>query len=153
VTHSTKTGRAAVIPCSFCLTFNRVDLARLADGPKCGGCDRPLRLDRPLKVGDAEFEKVVQGSDVPVLVDFYADWCGPCKMMAPVLDEFARDRAGTVLVLKLNTDQNPVVPQRFGIRGIPTLIAFHQGRETGRQVGLTSVAGLDGLASGSSGSQ
>lgn len=151
MTHSTRTGRTAVVPCSFCLTLNRVDLTRLADGPKCGGCDRPLRLDRPLQVGDAEFEKVVQGSDVPVLVDFHADWCGPCKMMAPVLDEFARDRAGAVLVLKLNTDQNPVVPQRFGIRGIPTLIAFHQGSETGRQVGLADATVLDALASGSSG--
>ena len=81
-----------------------------------------------------------------MVVDFYADWCGPCRMMAPTLDDFARSRAGEVLVLKLNTDQNPVTPQRFGIRGIPTLIAFHRGQETGRNVGVTDAAQLVELA-------
>jgi thioredoxin 2 len=142
----TTAGPAAVVGCQFCQTLNRVNLSRLADGPRCGGCERPLLLDRPVKVTDEEFEAVVRGTEIPVLVDFFADWCGPCKMMAPVLDDFARVRAGEVLVLKMNTDQNPVMPQRFGIRGIPTLIAFRDGREAGRQVGFANASVLETLA-------
>src|SRR5574338_299862 len=101
--------------------------------PNCGSCGRPLLLDRPLHVTDETFQQVLQGTDIPVLVDFYADWCGPCKMMAPILDELAHDRLGEVLVLKLDTDHNPATPNGFGIRGIPTMILFRQGRETARQ--------------------
>jgi thioredoxin 2 len=134
------------VRCPFCDTANRIDLARLADGPRCGDCKRPLLMDRPLKVTDASLDQVLQGTGVPVLVDFYADWCGPCKMMAPTLDAFAHDRAGEVLVLKLDTDANPAAAQRFGIRGIPTLIAFRDGRESGRHVGVTDRKTLEQLA-------
>lgn len=140
------TGRAALIRCPLCLSLNRVDLVRLESGPVCGSCQRPLLLDRPIAITDEDFERVIRETEVPVVVDFYADWCGPCRMMAPTLDEFARGRAGEVLVLKLNTDQNPVTPQRFGIRGIPTLIAFHRGQETGRNVGVTDAAQLAELS-------
>ncbi|HEX5632122.1 MAG TPA: thioredoxin, partial [Gemmatimonadales bacterium] len=136
----TQTVRRAVVRCPFCDTANRVDLARLADGPKCAQCRRPLRLDRPLKATDDSFDQLVSGAEVPVLVDFYADWCGPCKVMAPTLDEFALQRAGEVLVLKLDTDANQVAAQRFGIRGIPTLIAFRGGKEAGRHVGVADRA-------------
>lgn len=143
--------RPAVVMCVFCGTANRVDLARLSEGPKCGNCGRPIRLDRPLPVTDAAFEKVIAGSSVPVLVDFHADWCGPCKMMAPLLDDFARQHMGDVLVLKLDTDANPVTPARFHIRGIPTLIVFEQGREARRQVGAVQAADLEKLAARGSG--
>lgn len=146
MTTARSSGRTAVIRCPLCLSLNRVDLARLERGPVCGSCQRPLLLDRPIAVTDEDFERVVRDTEVPVVVDFYADWCGPCRMMAPMLDEFARDRAGEVLVLKLNTDQNPVTPQRFGIRGIPTLIAFFRGQETGRNVGVTTQAQLAELS-------
>ena len=147
MTGSTKeTGRPAVIRCPLCQSLNRVDLARLERGPVCGSCQRPLLLDRPIAVTDEDFERVVRETEVPVMVDFYADWCGPCRMMAPMLDEFARERAGEVLVLKLNTDQNPVTPQRFGIRGIPTLIAFQRGQESGRHVGVANPARLAELS-------
>jgi len=113
--------RIATVACPFCATLNRVDLARLADRPRCGECKRPILLDRPIAVSDANLERVLAGTDVPVVMDGYADWCGPCKVMAPVLDDFARDRSGEVLVTKLDTDRNPVTTQRLGIRAIPTL--------------------------------
>jgi thioredoxin 2 len=137
--------------CIFCSTANRVDLSRLSEGPKCGHCGRPIRLDRPLPVTDAAFEKVIAGASVPVLVDFHADWCGPCKMMAPILDDFARRHTGDALVLKLDTDANPATSARFGIRGIPTLIVFDQGREVRRQVGAVQAADLEKLVPGGAG--
>jgi thioredoxin 2 len=137
----------AIVPCPFCATLNRVDLARLADRPRCGGCKRPILLDRPIAVTDGTVERVISGTDVPVVMDGYADWCGPCKIMAPILDDFARDRAGDVLVIKLDTDRNPQTTQRLGIRAIPTLIVFRNGRETGRQAGVTSRDQLDALVS------
>jgi thioredoxin 2 len=143
--------RVVVVMCIFCGTANRVHLSRLSEGPRCGSCGRPIRLDRPLPVTDAAFDKVIAGSSVPVLVDFYADWCGPCKMMAPVLDDFARRHLGEVLVLKLDTDAHPETPARFGIKGIPTLIAFEHGREVRRQVGAVQAADLEKLVPGGSG--
>jgi thioredoxin 2 len=125
-----------------------VDLGRLSEGPKCGKCGRPMRLDRPLPVTDATFDKVITGSTVPAVVDFYADWCGPCKIMAPVLDEFARQHTGEVLVLKLDTEANRATPARFGIRGIPTLIVFEHGHEARRQVGAVQAADLERLVPG-----
>jgi thioredoxin 2 len=137
--------RPVIARCAICGTLNRVDLTRLAEVPKCAECHKPIRFDRPLKVTDADFERVISASSVPIVVDFYADWCGPCKMMAPTLDEFARQREGQVLVLKLDTDANPATGSRFGIRGIPTLIAFRSGKEVRRHVGLGDKAVLDGL--------
>src|SRR2546429_4284663 len=129
--------RIATVACPFCATLNRVDLARLADRPRCGECKRPILLDRPIAVSDANLERVLAGTDVPVVMDGYADWCGPCKVMAPVLEDFARDRAGEVLVTKLDTDRNPVTTQRLGVRAIPTLIVFQNAREKARQPGVT----------------
>lgn len=141
-----RTTRKATVRCVFCGTLNRIDLERAADGPKCGDCGRPIRLDRPLKVSDSDFDQVIKGADVPVVVDFYADWCGPCKMMAPTLDEFAHTQVGEVLVLKLDTEANQTTAQRFGIKGIPTVIAFANGAETGRHVGMADEAVLASLA-------
>jgi thioredoxin 2 len=137
--------RGATVGCPFCATLNRVDLTRVGDRPKCGSCGRPILLDRPLGVTDQSFDRVIADAEVPVLVDFYADWCGPCKVMAPVLDEVARDQAGRVLVLKMDTDRHRATAMRFGIRGIPTLVAFVGGRETARDVGVVSRAKLDAL--------
>ena len=143
---ATMTASHATVRCPFCSSLNRVDLGRLAHGPKCSQCGKPLLLDRPVKATDADFQQTISGTGVPVVVDFYADWCGPCKMMAPILDQFAHDRAGQVLVLKLDTDANPETARRFGIRGIPTLIAFRNGQEEARRVGLVQRHELDALA-------
>jgi thioredoxin 2 len=145
--------KPVVVICVFCATPNRVDLSRLSEGPKCGKCGRPIRLDRPLPVTDANFNQVIKGASVPVVVDFYADWCGPCKIMAPVLDEFARQHTGELLVLKLDTEANPATPARFGIRGIPTLIVFEHGHEARRQVGAVQAADLEKLVPGLAGAR
>lgn len=137
--------RKATVRCAFCGTLNRVDLARAADRPKCGGCAKPILLDRPIAVGDADFARIVGEAEVPVLVDFYADWCGPCKVMAPTLDEIARERAGEILVAKLDADRHPATVQRFGIRSIPTLIVFRDGAEVARETGAIAKPRLEEL--------
>jgi thioredoxin 2 len=133
------------VRCPICGALNRVDLARLDDKPKCAKCKKPLALDRPIKVTDADFQTIVDGASVPVVVDYYADWCGPCHVMAPILDDFALDRKGVVLVLKLDTDANPETARRFGIRGIPTLIAFREGKEHRRHTGVADRKALESL--------
>ena len=142
--------RKATVRCPFCAKLNRVDMARAADRPKCGECGRPILLDRPLTLTDADFQRVVGDAEVPVLVDFYADWCGPCKVMAPILDQVARDRVGEILVAKVDTDRNPSVSMQFGIRSIPTLVAFRGGREVARELGAVPRPRVDALVSAAS---
>jgi thioredoxin 2 len=127
------------VRCSFCLTRNQVDLARAADRPKCGSCGKPILLDRPVRVSEEDFDTTVLGSGAPVLVDFYADWCGPCRMVAPVVDEIAQNHVGALFVAKVDTDRAPRVSASLGIRSIPTLIAFRDGKEVGRCVGFDPV--------------
>ena len=123
------------LQCQFCLTWNRVAAARVADRPKCGKCGKPMLLDRPYPVFEDGFSRTITDTTVPVLVDFYADWCGPCKMMAPFVDELAREYQGRALIAKVDSDRAPRLSQQFGIRGIPTTIVFKGGREVARQVG------------------
>ncbi len=150
---TTPTNLSATVPCPFCGTLNRIKLARLSTGPKCGSCARPLHLDRPTPVTEANFDAVVSGTSAPVLVDFYADWCGPCKIIAPIVDELAQAHAGKIVVLKVDSDRSPHLSERFGIRGIPTLLAFRNGKESGRHVGLAQRRQLEvlvGIVSGHS---
>ena len=121
--------------CPHCGTLNSVDLNRAAAGPKCGSCHTPILLDRPIKATTSDFDRTIASAPVPVMVDFYADWCGPCHMIAPHLDAIAAARAGDALVLKVDSDAEPALAARFGIRGLPTVVAFRNGKETGRQVG------------------
>jgi thioredoxin 2 len=129
------TTRHFTLRCQFCDAWNRVDAARAANRPKCGKCGKPMLLDRPLALTDDTFARTIAESDLPVLVDFYADWCGPCKMMAPFVDEIARETQGKALVTKLDTDRAQQTAGGFGIRGIPTTIVFKDGKEAVRRVG------------------
>ncbi|HJR54838.1 MAG TPA: thioredoxin [Gemmatimonadota bacterium] len=141
-TSQKRPGRRITMSCPFCGRRNRIAADRVADRPRCGDCRRPLLVDRPVKVGGGDFDAVLGGTDVPVLVDFYADWCGPCKAMAPALDELAAARAGELLVAKLDTDRDPAISARFGIRGIPTLIVFRDARESARATGAIGARQL-----------
>ena len=144
-TTNTTTARHITIRCQFCESWNRVDASRAADRPKCGKCGKPMLLDRPYPLTDETFARTIAESDVPVLVDFYADWCGPCKMMAPFVDEIARERQGKVLVAKLDTDRSQTTSMLFNIRSIPTTIVFKAGKEAARQTGAVPKKGLEAL--------
>lgn len=141
-TASADTSPKTTLKCQFCGTWNRIDAARAADKPKCGKCGKPMLLDRPVKLDDESFSRTIAESDVPVLVDFYADWCGPCKMMAPSVDKLAADYSGRAIVAKLDTDMAQRTSQLFQIRGIPTSIVFLKGKEVARQTGAVPYAAL-----------
>lgn len=134
------------LPCQFCGTLNRIDPGKFGKGPKCAECGKPFLLDRPLKVSEEHFDTAVLQSSIPVLVDFYADWCGPCRMMAPYLDEIARANMGTLLVVKVDTDRSPTISARYNIRSIPFFGRFEGGQMVRSVVGAVGKAGLEDLA-------
>lgn len=146
----TTSGHALTLRCQFCETWNRVDASRAGDRPKCGKCARFLLLDRPWILREDSFARTIAESELPILVDFYADWCGPCKAMAPAVDQLAAKYQGSLLVAKLNTDQAPNVSQQYQITGIPTVIIFRGGREAMRQSGAVPFAALEQLVQHSS---
>ena len=128
-----------VIRCPACGVSNRVPRDKMASGllPVCGRCKAPLPTGtKPIAVTDASFTAAVERSPLPVLVDAWAAWCGPCRMIAPVIDELAGELAGRLRVAKLNVDENPATAARFSLQSIPTLILFKGGREVDRIVGV-----------------
>jgi thioredoxin 2 len=132
-----------LLRCSHCGANNRVPQAKLAQGlvPKCGQCkQRLVTAGGPLTVTDATFAAEVERSPLPVLVDAWAPWCGPCRMVGPIVDELATELAGKVRVAKLNVDDNPGTAARFDVRSIPTMLVMVNGREVDRIVGALPKA-------------
>ena len=128
-----------LIRCPVCSATNRVPQSKIEQGlePVCGRCKTTLRLsNKPVTVTDTTFSTEVERSPLPVLLDMWAPWCGPCRLVAPVIEELAAEMAGRVQVAKLNVDENPLTAGRFNVRSIPTLLVLKAGQEVDRIVGV-----------------
>ncbi len=130
------------IVCPHCLSTNRVPNQRLHDAPNCGKCKKPLFNQQPIEVNQMQFTKHIQSNQLPVVVDFWAPWCGPCKMMAPAFSSAAAKMEPNVRFVKVNTEQEQMLGQQFNIRSIPTIAIFYQGKEVARQAGAMQEAGI-----------
>ena len=129
-----------LIVCPHCLKTNRVPMERAADDPTCGHCHRELLAAAPVALDDASFEQVVAKTELPVVVDFWASWCGPCLMMAPHFEQAAGQLKGRALFVKVDSDASPRTSSRFAVRSIPTLLLMRGGKEVKRQAGATQSA-------------
>ncbi len=130
------------IVCPHCSATNRLPESRLSDKPNCGGCKRALFEGHPVELNEISFNKMIQSNDTPVVVDFWASWCGPCKMMAPMFEQAAAKMEPHVRFAKVNTEQEQSLAMRFNIRSIPTVAIFENGTESARQAGAMDANSL-----------
>jgi len=131
-----------VIDCPHCGVRNRIPVLGKTQQVRCGRCGADLPVNPVMHCNESDFAATVMRSPIPVLVDFWAAWCGPCKMIAPILDDVSKDYAGKLKVAKLNIDENPATPPKYGIRGIPTLMIFKSGNVEATKVGAVSKSQL-----------
>ena len=129
-----------IVICPSCSAANRLDAGRAHDEPVCGKCGNALLDGKPVALDDAGFERFVTRNELPVVVDFWAAWCGPCRAMAPQFEQAARQLKGEAILAKVDSDASPQASSRFGIRSIPTLVLFRDGKEIKRQAGAVQAA-------------
>jgi len=130
------------VVCPHCATVNRIFGPKLKDAPNCGRCKQPLFIGEPLALTGADFDRHVTRNDLPVVVDFWAPWCGPCRMMAPTFHQAAIDLEPHARLVKVDTEAEPQLAARFNIRSIPTLAIFLKGREIARHSGALDLGSL-----------
>ena len=134
-----------IIVCASCGAKNRVPEEKLAVHPNCGQCHQPLLTLAPIELNEQNFSNFISNTDLPVLIDLWAEWCGPCKMMAPILKDVKKELGDSVTIIKVDVDRNPQAANEYQVQGVPTLILFKNGKLLWRQSGVIPKNGLVGV--------